>query len=56
MNRREELNMYDLEENELAFVMHNRGYCGEGCDYCKAEYYLGRWQEEEFEENIYGPA
>jgi hypothetical protein len=48
--------MYDLEENELAFVMHNRGYCGEGCDYCKAEYYLGRWQEEEFEENIYGPA
>ncbi len=41
--------LYDLEEEELDFVMHNRGYCGEGCKYCKEEWYLIRWQEEEFE-------
>lgn len=43
--------IYDLEEEELAFVMHNRGYCGGRCPYCEEEWHYRqwtrRWEEED---------
>lgn len=44
----DDMNIYELEEEELAFVMHNRGLCGSGCKFCEEDWWY-RWSMEEYE-------
>jgi hypothetical protein len=30
--------MYELDEKELAFLLHNRGECKPGCKYCRLRF------------------
>ena len=38
----DDYNIYNLEENEILFLMHNRGYCSgsEECPYCEVRFWF----------------